>query len=171
MMKKNIIFKNFHYSTFIPLIKCVKKNVDYVLNENSILFDESCKYEIDEKSCVNKLFGYSFHIFNVHKNSCRFGWTYDKEIDKIVIWTYTYNNGKLFKNKIGICDFNKVYNFSIKTQVNTGEIIYNFNNEKEETYKLNVLNKLILTLGFYFGGNTRAPHKMYIKCLNKLKIK
>jgi hypothetical protein len=135
MMKKNIIFKNFHYSTFIPLIKCVKKNVDYVLNENSILFDESCKYEIDEKSCVNKLFGYSFHIFNVHKNSCRFGWTYDKEIDKIVIWTYTYNNGKLFKNKIGICDFNKVYNFSIKTQVNTGEIIYNFNNEKEKRLK------------------------------------
>lgn len=160
-MKKYIIYKNCHYSTFIPKIKCLK-NLKYVRNEYYISFDESCRYDIAEKSCVNKLFGYSFGLFAIHKNSCRFGWTYNKDIDKIEIWLYTYKDSKLKKSKISTCDFNKEYYFSIRTMLNTNETIYNFNNEILEVVDTNTDSKIILTLGFYFGGNTRAPHKMHI---------
>lgn len=95
-MKKWTIFKWFHYSTFIPKIVSLKKCTHYI-NYYTIQFDDSCRYEINEPSCVNKLLGHSFHIFNVHKNSVRFGWTYNKESDNIIIWTYTYINGKLHK--------------------------------------------------------------------------
>jgi hypothetical protein len=52
-----------------------------------------------EKSCVNKLFGFCFG-FGVHKNSARFGWTYNKETNKIDIWCYFYNDGKLTKKSV-----------------------------------------------------------------------
>jgi hypothetical protein len=86
------ILKNWHYSTFFPRI-CKVKGIKTV----KIKFDRSCAYNINEKSCVNKLWGFSSGLFGVHKNSYRFGWTYDSVSDKIVIWAYIYRNGKLFK--------------------------------------------------------------------------
>jgi len=160
-MKKYIIYKNCHYSTFVPQIKCLR-NLKYIKNEYYISFDKSCKYDIEEKSCVNKLFGYSFGLFSVHKNSCRFGWTYNKETDKIDIWIYVYKDKKLNKYKFASCDFDVEYYFSIKTFLNNNLTIFNFNNENIETVNINVNNNIILTLGFYFGGSTRAPHKMHI---------
>ena len=55
-MKKYIIPKGCHYSNFIPWIKCAKE--EFVMARDFI-FDESCEYEINEPSCVNKLFGFS----------------------------------------------------------------------------------------------------------------
>ena len=86
------IIKGFHYSTFFPKIYRFRSE-----NKKSVQvkFDKSCAYKIDEKSCVNKLWGFSVGLFGVHKNSYRFGWTYEN--DKIIIWTYSYINGKLQK--------------------------------------------------------------------------
>ena len=50
----------------------------------------------------------------------------------------------------------------LEQMLNTNETIYNFNNEILEVVDTNTDSKIILTLGFYFGGNTRAPHKMHI---------
>lgn len=162
-MKKWTIFKWFHYSTFIPKIVSLKKCAHYI-NYYTIQFDDSCRYEINEPSCVNKLFGHSFHIFNFHKNSVRFGWSYNKESDNIIIWTYTYINGKLHKKQFAACDFNIPYYFSIITNLPVNTIVYNFNNQQTYSEKFNSLTpKFLLTLGYYFGGKSRAPHKMFIQ--------
>ena len=76
--------------------------------------------------------------------------------------TNIYKDKKLSKYKFASCDFDVEYYFSIKTFLNNNLTIFNFNNENIETVNINVNNKIILTLGFYFGGSTRAPHKMHI---------
>lgn len=150
------IIKGFHYSTFIPRIykSCNNKTV-------KIKFDKSCAYNIDEKSCVNKLWGFSVGLFGVHKNSYRFGWTY--EDDKIIIWTYCYINGKLHKKRLTECEFDKEYECSIEL---CDKVILNFNGVKSEfpIYELRTL----FELGFYFGGKTRSPHNMKIY-FNRIK--
>lgn len=160
-MKSLIIYKNCHYSNFIPSLICIKNKNEFK-KEYIISFDDSCKYGINEKSCVNKLFGYSFGLFSIHKNSCRFGWSYDKINDNIIIWKYIYIEGKLYKSKFSTCNFNEKYFFSIKTYLNENKTEFNFNNEKREIIDIKINKKILLTLGFYFGGKTKAPHKMKI---------
>lgn len=103
------ILPNFHYSTFIPRI--YKSNT---IRSVKIKFDKSCKYSIQERSCVNKLWGFSSGLFGVHKNSYRFGWTYDSVSDKIIIWAYIYRNGKLFKEQLTECNFDVEYTFTME---------------------------------------------------------
>ena len=120
-------------------------------------FDKSCKYSIKEKSCVNKLWGFASG-FGVHKNSYRFGWTYDSVSDKIIIWAYIYRNGKLFKEKLTECNFDTEYTFTMeikdKVTLTVGTI--------QKTYEVPEPKSWLLELGFYFGGKTRSPHKMKI---------
>lgn len=162
-MKRWFILKGFHISTFIPRLFWFNGKLEQTY---LISFNDSCRYSIEERSCVNKLFGYCFGLFQVHKNSVRFGWTYDKSVDKIVIWIYVYDNGKLVKKPVFECDvYNRDYKFSIKTCCNKTV----FYIEDEEVYRTNVTipSKIIPTLGFYFGGNTKAPHNMFINYKKK----
>lgn len=76
----------------------VIKNVEFFTKKTSITykvkFTESCVYDLINKDLygVNKLFGLTFGIFGIHKNSARFGWKpYSK--DFIMIYAYTYNKG------------------------------------------------------------------------------
>lgn len=147
------ILPHFHYSTFIPRI--YKSNT---IKSVKIKFDESCKYSIQERSCVNKLWGFSSGLFGVHKNSYRFGWTYDSVSDKIIIWAYIYRNGKLFKERLAECNFDVEYTFTMeikdKVTLTVGTI--------QKTYEVSKPKFWLLELGFYFGGVTRSPHKMKI---------
>ena len=148
------ILKGFHYSIFFPKIYRFRSE-----NKKSIQvkFDKSCAYKIDEKSCVNKLWGFSIGLFGVHKNSYRFGWTYEN--DKIVIWVYSYINGKLQKEKLTECEFDKEYQCSISID---NKVIFNFNGVTKER-ELRSTKKFLLELGFYFGGKTKAPNNMKIE--------
>jgi hypothetical protein len=150
---KLVIFKGCHYSTFFPRIIC-KNNFNKTIK---VRFDESCKYNIEEDSCVNKLWGFSIGLFGVHKNSYRFGWTYEN--DKIVIWTYSYINGKLQKEKLTECEFDKEYQCSISID---NKVVFNFNGVTKER-ELRSSKKFLLELGFYFGGKTRATKNMKIE--------
>lgn len=147
------ILPHFHYSTFIT--RLYKSNT---IKSVKIKFDKSCKYSIQERSCVNKLWGFSSGLFGVHKNSYRFGWTYDSVSDKIIIWAYIYRNGKLFKEKLTECNFDVEYTFTMeiknKVTLTVGTI--------QKTYEVPEPKSWLLELGFYFGGVTRAPHKMKI---------
>lgn len=148
------ILKGFHYSTFFPKIyRFCSENKKSI----RVKFDKSCAYKIDEKSCVNKLWGFSIGVFGVHKNSYRFGWTYEN--DKIVIWVYSYINGKLQKEKLTECEFDKEYECSISIN---DKVIFNFNGVTKEK-ELRSIKNFLLELGFYFGGNTRAPKNMKIE--------
>lgn len=180
MSKNYIIPKGFHYSNFIPWFKCIKGSFEI---ERTFVFTDSCKYEIDEPSCVNKLFGFCFGMFGVHKNSARFGWTYDKGHDVVKIWRYVYENGKLEKSWIEDVRIDepiklKLYVEQIKPVnitkwkfdekvndiVETDKAIHtnycvNFviNNHTVCYWYLPTDIKYIVTLGPYFGGKSRAP--------------
>lgn len=193
MSKNYIIPKGFHYSNFIPWFKCIKGSFEI---ERTIVFTDSCGYEIDEPSCVNKLFGFCFGMFGVHKNSARFGWTYDKGHGVIKLWKYVYEGGKLEKEviedvQIGEPITLKLYVEQIKPvnitkwrfDKDTNDIVET-DNSIHTNYCVNfVVNnhticywyiptdiKYIVTLGPYFGGKTKAPHCIRIIENNK-KIK
>lgn len=169
-MKTYKIYKGCHYSNFLPRIQLLSK-VSYMSQSGCIVFDESCKYEIDETSCVNKLFGFCFG-FGVHKNSIRFGWTYNAATNQIYIWKYFYISGKLEKEKIFACEVGEANFYEILVnKSNNAEneylITLKINNKKvyplDDYYTKIQSNKcFITTLGPYFGGNTRAPHTMKI---------
>lgn len=161
-MSKWTIFKGFHISTFLPKFYFLNKREE-IEETYKITFNESCRYTINEKSCVNKLFGYCFGLFQVHKNSVRFGWTYSEENDKVIIWIYTYQESKLNKFKIYECEISgKEYEFSIKTSIKRQETFFYINGIEVYKTNVNIYSKIIATLGFYFGGKTRAPHKIKI---------
>jgi hypothetical protein len=176
-MKTYIIHKGCHYSNFIPRIQLLHQ-VNYLSHRGCIVFDESCKYEIDEASCVNKLFGFCFG-FGVHKNSIRFGWTYNAPTNQIYIWKYFYIDGQLEKEKIFACEVGEPHFYEIKVdKANNDEGTYfiTLKIDNQKVYPVNYLydaiksNKcFVTTLGTYFGGNTRAPHTMKIEYHGNVK--
>ena len=106
-------------------------------------------------------------MFGVHKNSWRFGWTYNTNEDKINIWSYIYNSNKLTKKRIYIIDFDKEYDFRMNIVKNDSSYSLNLyiNNELIVQYCITdlILKHYLLELGFYFGGSTRAPHNMCLE--------
>lgn len=166
---KYIIPKYCHYSNFIPKLQLIL-NCNHLQQGGNITFTDSCRYEIEEKSCVNKLFGFSFGIFGVHKNSVRFGWTYNKELNEIFIWKYVYCDGKLDKEKIFSCNIGETHAYDIDTwqyylkeeKKHVFDVRFKVDGKKIGETKLKSNKWFTLTLGPYFGGNTRAPHKICI---------
>lgn len=162
-IKEYIIRKGWHYSNFFPRIFCI---TDMVKQKGNICFTESCRYDIDEASCVNKLFGFCFG-FGVHKNSVRFGWTYNKETENIYVWEYVYMDGKLTKLKSFSCEIGELHDYEI-TMYNRPDAYYvmlNIDGREESGIRFSKdkkLPKFVTTLGPYFGGNTRAPHDIKI---------
>ena len=164
------ILKGWHYAkNFIPRLQLIC-NCNYIQQGGDMTFTDSCKYEIDEESCVNKLFGFSFGLFGVHKNSARFGWTYNSEMNEIFIWKYVYDNGKLTKEKIFSCNIGETHAYDIdawtydsdKKGYKTYGICFKIDGKKIAETKIESNKWFVLTLGPYFGGNTRAPHKICI---------
>ena len=167
-MERFIIHKNCHYSNFIPRLFSIF-GINYMQQGSAITFTESCKYRIKEKSCVNKLFGFSLGIFGVHKNSIRFGWTYDANLNKIIIWKYVYDNCKLLKEKVFSCNIGDTHKYYLDTWLYNGsdgkyeyDKCLRIDGKVVSRIKLEEKNWFILTLGPYFGGKTRAPHKICI---------
>lgn len=131
-----------------------------------IMFTNSCKYVLNKQDQfdVNKLFGIGLSLRH-HQNSIRVGWRYSPTLDKIILSAYDYN-------------FGDRSNFQLERLVNIGEIVdielrlnkginsYSiYVNEKKECtiqyafpFKYNIKTKL----GFYFGGNNKAPHDIEI---------
>ena len=165
-MKDYIIHKGCHYSNFFPRIYQAK---DVMIQRKKIIFTDSCKYGIDEESCVNKLFGFCFG-FGVHENSARFGWTYNKGLNEIFILRYVYNNGHLDKKKVFTCKIGSehAYQISAYRLINgvdekAYEIQFWIDGEEVSSVVLFSKKHFVTTLGPYFGGNNRAPHKITIK--------
>lgn len=166
-MKTYTIHKGCHYSNFFPTLHFISNEMEFA---RSLQFTNSCKYHIDEASCVNKLFGFCFG-FGVHQDSVRFGWTYDTTQSKFVIWRYTYTEGVLVKHQMAWIEPNEYHDYKIKLiRKKTNSTIYRhaydvkFFIDNKPYYVTTIQsNKLILwTLGPYFGGNTKAPHTMKI---------
>lgn len=157
------IFKNCHYSTFIPRIYKKKRYLSKIVN---VSFTDSCKYTTLEKSLVNKLWGFSCGLFGVHKNSIRFGWTFNDSTGLVDIWYYIYRNGTLNKAIIGSVKIDQYCYFQI-TMMEKAHNLYEIQLLSSAGTKefLNVYIpsfKYLWELGFYFGGKMKAPHTMKI---------
>ena len=170
-MKAYKIYKGCHYSNFFPRIQLIYQ-VNHLSQGGRIVFDESCKYEIAEASCVNKLFGFCFG-FGVHKNSVRFGWTYNAPTNQIYIWKYFYIDRKLEKEKIFACEVGEQHFYEIivnKSYNAENKYFITLKIDNQKVYPVDNFYStiqsdscFITTLGPYFGGNTRAPHTMKIE--------
>lgn len=128
----------------------------------SVTFTDSCRYEIDEPSCVNKLFGVTHGLFGVHKNSDRFGWTYNKETDKINIWIYYYDNGNLIKKIIDSVCIGERNAFKIYTDTERN-LEFSINDNILKIHPQGPGKKWHVLLTPYFGGNSVAPHRIEIE--------
>lgn len=124
---------------------------------------------------VNKLFGFSIGYH--HKTSFRFGWRPILSENKIEIVGYEYHDGiRQPTMPIGRIELNKWYKFELSyvPHLYEGTLweLYSSYGVYTESHSLlfhhkNIFNLkkksgLGYTLGIYFGGNERAPHKITI---------
>lgn len=169
-MKKYIVKQNKH--DFKPLtfgLYINKISLSY-----KIKFDESCRYDIGDKdqADINKLFGlgyFSWFKSTSHTDSARFGWSYDRDNEKMGIYSYCYINGQVkydYNKPICYCDFNKEYEFYLGKSLNNynfgvweiGNILSIGNESIPHSHNKNIS----FLLSPYFGGNISAPHSMTI---------
>ena len=137
-----------------------------------VVFYPDCKYTIpieEDRGDINKLFGMSFGL--VHKNSARFGWSYDKGSNRFLLYAYCYFNGRREYQLLGdislaqqpllmtIVARSDSYEFIIKKDF---DIIAQF------FYRRPPSTKWCFGLGLWFGGNNPSPNDMTIKIAKAL---
>lgn len=133
-----------------------------------VVFDMSCKYQLpgEDQGDINKLFGIGYFPDH-HKESARFGWRYNEDINKIELFAYCYVNGKRITELITTVPFHQSHVLEIEIT----DHLYYFNVYKD-SFKAtfvtthNHTRKWGFPLGVYFGGNQPAPHKITIE-MNK----
>lgn len=179
-MKKRVIHKNFHrpfgLPAFMRYFGMVNKSVKI---ENEIKFDRSCMHDLvpdEDNKDWSKLFGISFGLFNIHKQSVRFGWRYSKDKDLIEICYIIYqvgDDGNVTVQRTHIADveFDELVRYTIEINRDTSIPNADIMNctLKMSGRDINVNTSVYATdvmfrcgCGFYFGGNQKAPHKMWI---------
>jgi len=164
------ILKGFHGIIgrfFIPIFYF---NTEKYIRKQFV-FNENCRYNSNEITCINKLFGISFGWH--HKNSIRFGWKYDSTDDKIHIFSYVYKNGQyITPREIAIVNIGQLYTFKLKYVSNSINVFISLTiycNHTDEIIGTDVVlyPKLIPRWGYklypYFGGTFKAPHTIKIK--------
>ena len=137
-----------------------KKKVRY-----RVAFDQSCKYELpgNDQQDINKLFGIGYFPSH-HKESARFGWVYNPDINRIELYAYCYVNGKRISDLITTVPLHQ----SFVLQLNIASDKYSFTVYKESFEVQTIIQhnnkrKWSFPLGVYFGGNQPAPHKITIE--------
>lgn len=165
--KKHIIYKGLH-RPFPFKIKGLNKIEEHIIRK-SFKFTESCRYNLysEDQLDWNKLFGCSFGLFGIHKNSVRFVWRYNLVTQKIEIGAYWYLEG--FRNYYHMCDveINDLVNFKITILYDS--IIFTVLDDLVPISKYvlytpeSLLKKNKYECGIYFGGNRRAPQRIEIK--------
>lgn len=139
---------------------------DYIIK--SVEFTDSCKYILDKGDQYdwNKLFGCSFGLFGIHKNSARFVWRYNPQTSKIEIAAYCYINGERHWSILYSVDVNTVMNYKIS--VLKDSVVFTVLDDLVPVAKyqmhfdMNLKEAPKYECGIYFGGNRRAPHRMQI---------
>lgn len=165
--KKHIIYKGLH-RPFPFKIKGLNRIEDYIFKK-TFRFTESCRYNMhtEDQYDWNKLYGVSFGIFGIHKNSARFVWRYDLATQKIEIGAYWYIDG--YRNYYTLCsvEINDTINF--KMTFLHDSIVFTVLDDLMPTSKYvlymneDILEKNRYECGIYFGGNRRAPQRIEIK--------
>jgi len=161
-----LIKKGSHYSIFKNSILkprifhiCDNENVHWLKFTAKI---KNCVYAINHQDQINKLLGYSFHLFkHHHKNSIRIGWRYIPHKRKVDILAYWYENGERKYLSLAQID--------VKTTAD--EVVFNIEMCTTQTQHIIIVNDDICQIPIstppfkygwilapYFGGETAAPH-------------
>ena len=148
----------------------VLANVNFFYKKNSISykvkFTESSIYDLKHIAGygINKLFGLTFGLFGVHKNSVRFGWK-PKTNNTIMLYGYCYINGVRKEVEFREIKINNYYDLTIS--ILPGK--YLFKVKSLETFQTDVLEvkyEKIPKFGYvnflYFGGTRTNPQNIWI---------
>lgn len=148
----------------------VIKNSEFFTKKTSVSyrvkFTESCIYDLINKDSygVNKLFGLTFGIFGVHKNSVRFGWKpFSKDV--IMIYAYTYNKGVRKETQFLKVKTNEYLEMNI--EVKKDKYIFKIKSlDKLYTSVLEVQHNSIVSFGYvnflYIGGTKKVNQNIMI---------
>jgi hypothetical protein len=133
----------------------------------TVVFDESCRYELagEDQFDVNKLLGFSVG-FDHHRESVRFGWRSSGNL--VELSAYAYINSRRYIEQICLVPLNTkvdlflevepdVYRWSVSTALGI--------NSELRIPKVRKFSAGY-TLWPYFGGNQAAPHDIQIKIIN-----
>lgn len=136
----------------------------------TIKFTDSCRYDLqsDDQFDVNKLIGIGY-LPGHHKDSARFGWQYDKEIDRIVLHAYCYVNGQRVSKSICSCEIGKTYRIELRVSTDAyyfacdEKDVFYYRTNGEATVTHRHKKRFGYRLGVWFGGNRVAPHDINIQ--------
>lgn len=174
-MKKQTILREFHRP--LALLPAFMREKLHDLSDmkwmtKDVIFDESCRYSLGLKDQYdwNKLFGWCYGIFGIHRNSIRVAWRYNDESEMIEVGLYMYVDGfRFYPLRTLKLEIGKKYHMTLENNCDmvmlkvdgypVEEILVAFPTEKR-TY----------TCGLYFGGNRRAPHTMTISMDDELSF-
>lgn len=135
----------------------------------SVVFYPDCKYELrlaEDMSDVNKLFGVAFG--HLHKDSARFGWNYDTESGKFILYAYCYVNGQRQFDYIGEVGLMEQSPLICSISIEKDAYYFNVWSGGKWITKDFMVRKMhdktiSFGLGCWFGGNNPAPKDMTIK--------
>lgn len=147
-----------------------------------VAFFPSCRYDLksEDQEDINKLCGWAFVpwwklLFIVaplkllgllsnqhHKHSARFGWNYNKTTDLIQIYAYCYINKQPVRRLLYECKISKTYQLELTITKWSYHFYIRPADEMGKSHDMQIDHNHRLffyyPLGFYFGGNRKAPH-------------
>ncbi len=135
--------------------------------ERRITFTKESEYILndEDQEDINKLFGFTEGFKWGKKengsygfvNSCRIGWRYSPRTNKHEILSFVERDGEFITETLGFVNVDEPV--IIKMEVSSWFIRFHVNNvHKHSIIRHNPLSKTLgFMLGFYFGGNQKAP--------------
>lgn len=163
IMKDVIIKKGRHWPLMspFPLLNIDQETIAY-----NVEFTLSCTYDIGtaDQADINKLFGIGYFPHH-HKNSVRFGWRYDLQMDAIELLAYYYVNGERKWEHIAYVElYDKLLCVIDIMEEGHFLVVYNDNMKLGEVFLTEPVGRDIgYLLRPYFGGNQKAPHDICIR--------
>lgn len=152
---KYICLKNWHW--FLPVFPRIYWNKRFFYWSAEL--NESCRYFMskDAMKSWHKLVGVSNHL-NPRKESIRFVWKWDLELQKFRVAVFIERNREFKKTVYELAVVEPGERFYMTLYFKQDQVTVNLNDNKS-TLPFQI-KKLAFRLNPYFGGQKKAPHCM-----------
>lgn len=165
-MKKYTILKNCHYAFFL-LGRIFGWHYDKTYYNIFFKFSKECWWSTPRNSDdydLNKLAGFSFGLFGIHKNSVRITWRPNFEKKGFIsLYGYTYDSAKKEHTAEYLAEVEVEKNCICLLSLNEDSYIFDMGSfgsiEMDNKTPDSLIQKEIYP---YFGGNNKSPQKMSI---------
>ena len=163
-MKRYKILKGWHYAFFLfgRLCGWHYDKKQFIIN---FKFSSECYWvppRNQDDYDLNKLYGITFGMFNIHKDSVRLTWVPKFGSNLISIYGYIYDKSSPEHVSQYICDVEMEKEYTALITLEDKK--YHFSLNGTEIYMDNTTpdNKVQKEIYPYFGGNNRAITTMYV---------